>query len=154
MTPLNLPPFPIKLRCDENGIQRVFDRLRQRWIKLTPEEWVRQHFTNYLIEHKHYPASLLANEVSLPLNGTTRRCDTVLYHREGLRPRLIVEYKAPHVSITEAVFRQICSYNSALRADYLIVTNGIDHYVCYINKQQHSIHYLPQIPDFTELRND
>lgn len=154
MTPLNLPAFSIKLMRDSDGTQRVYDPLRARLLKLTPEEWVRQHFTNYLVEHKHYPASLLANEVSLQLNGCTRRCDTVLYSRKGLRPRLIVEYKAPHVGITEATFRQICAYNSVLQADYLIVTNGIDHYACYIDKLQHRIAYLPQIPDYAELIED
>lgn len=152
MTPLNLPPFPIRISRDTTNVQRVFDPLRNRWIKLTPEEWVRQHFINYLVNHKNYPSSLLANEISIPLNGSLRRCDSVLYHREGLAPRMIIEYKAAHIPITEAVFRQVCAYNSELRADYVVVTNGITHYICEIDNTTHSFKYLPEIPDFKDLK--
>lgn len=152
MKPLNLPPFAIRISQGAGNTHRVFDPLRKRWIKLTPEEWVRQHFTNFLIHHKHYPATLLANEVGLSLNGSIRRCDTVLYHREGLLPRMIIEYKAAHVAITEAVFRQVCAYNSQLKADYVVVTNGINHYVCMIDHANQTYCYLPAIPDYTELK--
>ena len=152
MTPLNLPPFSIQLRKTSDDTLCVFDPQRKRWIKLTPEEWVRQHFINYLVHHKGYPQSLLANEVSLSLGGITRRCDTVLYHREGLRPRMVIEYKAAHVPITEAVFHQACAYNSKLRADYVVVSNGITHYVCEIDHTNHTFRYLPEIPNYKELR--
>ena len=106
MIPLNLPPYDIKLKKDADGEILVYDFLRRKWLKLTPEEWVRQHFTNFLVEHKHYPAGLLANEVGININGNIRRCDTVLYDRQGMRPRVIVEYKAPHVNITQEVFHK------------------------------------------------
>lgn len=150
MKPLNLPPFELKI-SHKDGRAVIFDFLRRRYLALTPEEWVRQHFTHYLVEHKHYPAALLANEVTVRVGETARRCDSVLYHREGGRPRVIVEYKAPHVPITQAVFQQICAYNSVLRADYLIVSNGLAHYCCRVDYETMGIAYLPQIPDYAEL---
>ncbi len=89
MIPLNLPAAEIKV-VQKDGRAMIFDFLRKRYITLTPEEWVRQNFTHFLVHHKGFPPALLANEVSLNLNGSTRRCDTVLYHREGGFPRLIV----------------------------------------------------------------
>ncbi|MBB3702555.1 type I restriction enzyme HsdR N-terminal domain-containing protein [Alloprevotella rava] len=152
MISLNLPNFDIKLRQQDNGQTEIFDFLRQRYIRLTPEEWVRQHFTHFLVEHKHYPAGLLGNEVSLNVNGVERRCDSVLFNREGGNPRMIIEYKAPSIRITQKVFTQINSYNSVLHADYLIVSNGLDHYICRINYSDLSILFLPEIPDYTELQ--
>jgi hypothetical protein len=151
MIPLNLPPCDIKLKRNEDGKLVIFDILRRKWFQLTPEEWVRQNFIHFLIEKKHYPAGLLANEVGININGTTRRCDTVLYDKIGMRPRLILEYKAPHVKITQEVFFQIASYNSLLRADYLIVSNGFHHYCCKINYEQNSYKFLQNIPNFEEL---
>ena len=151
MISLNLPNFNIKLRQRDDGQTEILDFLRQRYIRLTPEEWVRQHFTHFLVEHKHYPAGLLGNEVSLNVNGVERRCDSVLFNREGGNPRMIIEYKAPSVRITQKVFTQISSYNSVLYADYLIVSNGLDHYICHINYSDLSIHFLPEIPDYAEL---
>lgn len=151
MISLNLPNFNIKLRQRDDGQTEILDFLRQRYIRLTPEEWVRQHFTHFLVEHKHYPAGLLGNEVSLNVNGVERRCDSVLFNREGGNPLMIIEYKAPSVRITQKVFTQINSYNSVLHADYLIVSNGLDHYICRINYSDLSIHFLPEIPDYAEL---
>ena len=94
MIPLNLPSFNIKTKV-QGGRTLVFDFLRRRYVTLTPEEWVRQHFVHFLVEHKGYPAALLGNEVGLKVGGVSRRCDSVLYHRDGGRPRAIVEYKAP-----------------------------------------------------------
>ncbi len=150
MIPLNLPPYAIKI-AEKNGRTAVFDPLRRRYVCLTPEEWVRQHFTNYLISHKGYPAALLANEVSLCVGGASRRCDSVLYHHTGGRPRVIIEYKAPSVAITQAVFTQIASYNSVLRADYLIVSNGLAHYCCRIDYNTANVEYLTEIPDYSDL---
>ncbi len=151
MQALNLPPYEIKTRMREDGHTEIFDFLRNRYVALTPEEWVRQHFTHYLTDHLHYPKALLANEVSLCVNGNTRRCDSVLYDKNGGIPRLIVEYKAPDVAITQHVFNQISSYNSVLQADYLIVTNGLNHYCLHIDYKNHTATYLPGIPDYSSL---
>ena len=150
MKPLNLPSYPIKIK-QVNGQTAIYDYLRQRYIHLTPEEWVRQHFTHFLVEHKHYPAGRLANEISIVVGGSTRRCDTVFYHKEGGRPQVIIEYKAPNIPITQAVFQQIYAYNSVLRADYLIVSNGISHYCCQIDYKMMSVNFLHNIPDYNEL---
>ena len=101
MITLNLPQYPIKV-TKQDGRTVVFDELRRKYVALTPEEWVRQHFVHYLVTHKHYPPGLVANEISLTLNGTAKRCDTVVYDRQA-RPRVIVEYKAPHIEITQKV---------------------------------------------------
>ena len=108
MLSLNLPVFDTKI-ATRNGKNVIFDVIRRRYVALTPEEWVRQHFVHFLIVHKGYPSSLMANEVLLNLNGTKKRCDTVLYKRD-LSARMIVEYKAPHIEITQAVFDQITRY--------------------------------------------
>ena len=105
MLSLNLPVFDTKINV-RNGKNVIFDVIRKRYVALTPEEWVRQHFVHFLIAHKGYPTALLANEVMVKLNGTTKRCDTVLYRRD-LSARMIVEYKAPHIEITQTVFDQI-----------------------------------------------
>lgn len=150
MLPLNLPPCSLKISNDA-GKYRVFDVLRKKYIALTPEEWVRQHFVHYLIEHKGFPQALLANEVQIRLNATKKRCDTVLYRRD-LSARLIVEYKAPSVEITQAVFDQITRYNMVLKVDYLIVTNGLQHYCCQIDYTRQAYCFLPEIPAYSELK--
>ncbi|MBQ8968880.1 MAG: type I restriction enzyme HsdR N-terminal domain-containing protein [Bacteroidaceae bacterium] len=146
---LNLPPAPLRL-TQRNGQTCVFDELRRRYIKVTPEEWVRQHFVHFLIGHLGYPQGLLANEVSLSLNQTTKRCDTVLYDLQA-RPRMIVEYKAPHIELTQKVFDQISRYNIVLRVPYLIVSNGIQHYCCRIHYELGRYEFLPEIPAYANL---
>jgi hypothetical protein len=149
MQPLNLPPAPLRLQ-ERNGQNTVFDPLRRRHIRLTPEEWVRQHFVHFLIAHKGYPQGLLANEVSLKLNGTTRRCDTVLYDLSA-QPRMIVEYKAPTIQLSQRTFDQISRYNIVMRVPYLIVSNGLQHFCCRIDYEQGTYEFLRQIPDYGEL---
>ncbi|MEG2574262.1 MAG: type I restriction enzyme HsdR N-terminal domain-containing protein, partial [Bacteroides sp.] len=112
--------------------------------------WVRQHFIHFLIAHKGYPSSLMANEVLLNLNGMKKRCDTVLYQR-NLSPKMIIEYKAPHIEISQKVFSQISNYNLVLKVDYLIVSNGIDHYCCKMDYNNQSYLFLPDIPDYNTL---
>ena len=129
------------------GGKDIYDRLRKRYVALTPEEWVRQHFVNYLIGYLGYPESFMANEVGLTLNGTRRRCDTVVYDNT-LRPRVIVEYKAPSVALTERVFDQIVRYNMVLKVEYLIVSNGIRHYCCRIDYSAGTYSFLREIPEY------
>ena len=141
---LNLPPFDMKLSGTRERM-KVFDILRRRYVALTPEEWVRQHFVNYLINHLGYPAPLLANEVQLTVGEKHLRADTVLFSRD-MRPRMIVEYKAPSVAITPDVFNQIAAYNTLLHVDYLVVSNGIEHYcrrIDYTTGQALSLDHIP-----------
>ena len=149
MLPLNLPSYPVKIQV-QNGKNVIFDPLRRKFVALTPEEWVRQHFVNLLTEIKGYPKVLLANEVQLNLNGTKKRCDTVLFDK-NLQARMIVEYKAPHVEITQNVFDQITRYNMVLKVEYLIVSNGINHYCCRIDYTTMKYTFLPDIPAYGEL---
>lgn len=151
MISLNLPTFQIKT-THRNGRTQIYDFLRRRYVTLTPEEWVRQHFTHFLVDHLGYPAALLGNEVTIDVGGVARRCDTVLYRREGGTPRLIVEYKAPDIPISERVFNQISAYNSVLRADYLIVSNGVEHYCCHLDYVHRTTEFLPGIPRHAELK--
>ncbi len=149
MLSLNLPVFDTKINV-RNGKNVIFDVIRKRYVALTPEEWVRQHFVHFLIAHKGYPNALLANEVMVKLNGTTKRCDTVLYRRD-LSARMIVEYKAPHSEITQAVVDQITRYNMVLKVDYLIVSNGMQHYCCRMDYAHQSYTFLQDIPDYNAL---
>lgn len=150
MIPLNLPPFPFKT-IERKGRTLIFDFLRRRYVTLTPEEWVRQHFVHFLISERGFPQGLLANEVCIIVGGNVRRCDSVLYRREGGQPRAIVEYKAPSVQITQGVFSQIAAYNSVLHADYLIVTNGCLHFCCKMDYAHMSVTFLPEIPHYKQL---
>lgn len=147
--PLNLPEYPLKVKKNGSRLS-VFDRLRKRYVALTPEEWVRQHFVEYLIEEKQFPAALMANEVSLTQNGIKRRCDTLVADREG-QPLVIVEYKAPEIEITQQVFDQIVRYNMVLRARYLMVSNGMTHYCCQIDYANNTYSFLNDIPEYAEL---
>ena len=146
---LNLPPYPIKIQ--EKGEKRqIFDFLRRKWVALTPEEWVRQHFTHYLVELKGYPQALLANEVELRIGEKRLRCDTLLYNKE-LRPRMIIEYKAPTIQIQQKTFDQISAYNLLLKVDYLLVSNGLQHYCCKMDYDHQRYQFLESVPDYQNL---
>lgn len=149
MLKLNLPPFAINVKKTDGKLS-VFDPLRRKYIALTPEEWVRQHFVNYLVVEKGYPQALIANEIQINLNNLNRRCDSVVYDR-SLQPLVIVEYKSPDVNITQEVFDQIARYNIVLRVRFLIVSNGLSHYCCKIDYEKQDYEYIPEIPDYKEL---
>ncbi len=152
-TQLNLPAFEPRIRPDSDSRRsgyEIFDPLRRRWVALTPEEWVRQHFVNFLVEHRGYPAALMANETSIKLNGLSRRCDSVAYSRT-LKPLAVVEYKAPSVAISQKVFDQIARYNIVIGAPFLIVSNGMRHYCCRFDGG--SYRFLPDIPAYADLES-
>lgn len=147
---LNLPAFEADVRRLDDGSLQVFDRLRAKYVALTPEEWVRQHFVNFLIVEKGYRPALMANEVGLRLNGTLRRCDTVVYGRD-MQPVAVVEYKAPEVEITAAVFDQIARYNLVMKAGWLIVSNGLNHYCCRYDHTTGRYSFARDIPAWDAL---
>lgn len=149
MLRLNLPEYDIKIQAT-GGKKHIFDILRRKYVALTPEEYVRQHFVNYLISHLGYPLSLMANEVELSVGNKRMRCDTVFYDK-ALRPRMIVEYKAPSVAITPDVFNQIAVYNTLLHVDYLVVSNGIEHYCRRIDYTTGQALPLDHIPTYDML---
>lgn len=147
---LNLPECRLDIRSRNDGNREVFDILRRKFVALTPEEWVRQHFVHMLTEQNGYPAALMANEVGITLNGTTRRCDTIVYDHD-CRPIMIIEYKAPGVEITQKVFDQAVRYNMVLKVKYLVISNGISHYVCAIDYTSHRYSFLKEIPTYGNL---
>jgi len=149
MFPLNLPSINANIK-KQGEKTLIFDSLRKRYVALTPEEWVRQHFTAFLISQKDYPTSLIANEICINLNGMSRRCDSVVYNR-SLEPLVIVEYKAPTVSITQKTFAQANAYNQVLRVPYIIISNGINHYCCHIDYEKQEVNFLKEIPNYSEL---
>jgi len=149
MYELTLPPYEIKI-ANRGGKRQIFDILRRKYVALTPEEWVRQHFTHFLIEHKGYPQNLLANEVELHLGDKSLRCDTLLYTPD-LKPRMIIEYKAPTIQLQQKTFDQIAVYNLLLKVDYLIVSNGREHYCCHMDYEHQNYEFLKDIPEYLSL---
>ncbi|GHT30240.1 hypothetical protein AGMMS49574_09340 [Bacteroidia bacterium] len=146
---LNLPSFGVKV-TEKNGKRMIYDPLRRKFVALTPEEWVRQHFVHYLITEKGYPPSLVGNEISLQVNSTAKRCDTIVYN-PFLAPLMIVEYKSPMISIKRVVFDQISRYNTVLRVRYLTVSNGIQHFCCRMDYETQTYTFLESLPDYDEL---
>lgn len=148
---LNLPQFDCRLRLSPTTrLEEIWDTQRRKWVRLTPEEWVRQNFVHFLINQKGYPAGRIGNEVSIKVGQLERRCDSVVFGREG-EPVMIVEYKAPSVQITQKVFDQIARYNIALQVDWLIVSNGMQHYCCHLLRDQHKFEFVSEIPKSEEL---
>lgn len=149
MIQLTLPPYQIRVK-ETHGRKQIFDILRRKYVALTPEEWVRQHFIHYLVEHKNYPSSLLANEVSLQIGEKRMRADSVLYDNQ-LHPRMIIEYKAPNITLTQKVFDQITVYNLLLHVDYLIVSNGMITYICKMVYEKQTYKFLEAIPNYENI---
>ena len=144
-----LPDHGVKLKQDAGGV-RVFDPIRRRWVALTPEEWVRQHFINYLVHDRGCPASLITVERALVLNELTKRADIVVHARDG-RPVAVVECKAPGVKVDQAVFEQAARYNLVFQVHYLIVTNGVQHYCCRVGRTSGKVEFLVEIPDHDRM---
>ena len=144
MPQLNLPNAVIKIKLVE-GTTQVFDAVRKKYLVLTPEEWVRQHFIHYLNLEKNYPLGLMGVEKMVKYNGMQTRADIVLYTSEG-KPNMIVECKASKVKITQDAFNQIAKYNFKLRVDFLIVTNGMQHFCCAMDYENNKITFLKEVP--------
>lgn len=149
MNGLNLPPYALKVR-ESDGRRQIFDFLRRRYVALTPEEWVRQHFVHYLVEHKGYPKGLMGNEIELRVGEKRLRCDTVLYNKV-MQPVMIMEYKAPDVELTEQVFAQIISYNALLQARWLVMSNGRQHLCCRLDYEKREYSFVRDIPEYQGL---
>ena len=146
---LSLPDHGVKTK-NEPGGARVFDPFRRRWVVLTPEEWVRQHFLNHLVHDLGCPASLIAVERSLVLNELAKRADIVVFSTDG-RPLIVVECKAPHVRIDLRTFEQVARYNLVFKVPYVMVTNGYKHFCCRIDHAKNSVDFLVDIPAFADM---
>ena len=149
MNGLNLPPYAIQLR-EVDGRRQIYDFLRRKYVALTPEEWVRQHFVHYLVDHLGYPKGLLGNEIALRVGEKRLRCDTVVYDRQ-LRALMIVEYKAPDVELTPQVMDQVMSYNALLRVGCVVLSNGLEHYCCRMDYEKKEYSFVRNIPLYNEL---
>ena len=146
---LSLPPLDAKLE-ERDGKLFIYDGLRQRYVALTPEEWVRQHFVNHLIAHLGYPKQLLANEVFIRIGQKSLRCDTILYYR-NLKPLAVMEYKAPGIPLSAKVIDQAAAYNYSLQARYLFLSNGQDHLCLMADIESRQLEPLESIPPYSDL---
>jgi len=146
MPQLNLPNAVLKIKLVK-GITQVFDAVRKKYLVLTSEEWVRQHFIHYLNSEKKYPLGLMGVEKIVKYNGQSTRADIILYTNMG-KPNMIVECKAPEVKITQDTFDQIAKYNFKLKVDFLVVTNGMQHFCCALDYENNKINFLKEIPQY------
>lgn len=153
MQQLNLPLSDARIREGETGKREIYDEIRKKYVRLTPEEWVRQHFLYYMINHLGYPASLIVVEAAILCNGMKKRFDILAYLSNG-NPNLVVECKAPSVEITQAVFDQVAMYNMTLSVEYLVVTNGLTHYACKINHEVKTYAFLQDMPTYELLKQN
>lgn len=146
MTELNLPPSNFKIKSSENK-RLIFDQIRKKYVVITPEEWVRQHYVSYLIKEKKYPISQIALEKQVIVNGLKKRTDILIFNQQGTH-EILVECKAPSIPITQATFDQIARYNLKLKAKYLIVTNGLNHVYCQMDFDNEKYTFLKEIPSY------
>ncbi len=146
MQTLHFPAYEFRFKSSENNIH-IFDVVRKKFVVLQPEEWVRQHVVHFLIEEKKYPKSLINVEKQLSLNGTKKRYDIVIFHPNGTI-NILVECKAPSVVIDQKVFDQIARYNMQLEADYLMVTNGLNHFYCETDLVNEKYAFLRALPNY------
>lgn len=146
LKPLNLPPYPFKI-VEDKGVLTLFDEIRKKTIVITPEEWVRQHFVQFLIHQKKYPKALIRLEGGHKLNGSPKRSDIIIFNTEGDKI-LLVECKAPSVVIDQKVFEQIARYNMVHKIALLAVTNGLQHYFCKINFEEGSYFFIDELPAY------
>ena len=149
METLTLPSYEFRT-TEQDGKRQIYDPLRQTYVRLTPEEWVRQHFVQYLIQELGVPAGLLATEAAFPYEGRSWRADVVAHDRRG-DPLLLVECKAPSVSIGQDAFDQGARYNLVLGAPYLVVTNGLTHYACRVDLEAQEYAFLDDLPAYDTL---
>jgi type I site-specific restriction endonuclease len=152
MQKLNLPESHFRVIHKQNK-ELIFDEFRRRWVALTPEEWVRQNFLKFLQNAKGFPQTLMAIEKVVEINGLQQRFDLLVYNRKG-KPLLVAEFKAPDVTINQAVLDQAIRYNNSLMAPYILISNGMVHFVCQIDFKGGSAEYLKEIPEFNSLLNN
>lgn len=147
MQKLNFPDYTFRFKNSENKVA-IFDEIRKKFIFLTPEEWVRQHVVRYLLLEKKYPKSHVNIEKIVKINGLTKRYDVVVFKPDG-SIFLLVECKAPGISISQQVFDQIARYNMTLEAQHMMLTNGINHYFCQMDHEAEKYLFLPDVPEYT-----
>ena len=148
MQKLDFPTYTFRFKNSENK-PYIFDVIRKKFVVLQPEEWVRQHCVHYLINKKKYPKSLINVEKELKINNLKKRYDIVVFNSDG-SIHLIVECKAPKITINQSTFDQIARYNLALNATFLMVTNGLNHYYCSIDFDEERYQFLKDLPSYSK----
>jgi type I site-specific restriction endonuclease len=143
---LNLPACDFKIKMDDEGKTVIYDDIRRKYVRLTPEEWVRQHLVQYLINDRGFPAAYTVIESGFKYAGTPVRADIIMYDRTG-QPIMMVECKAPEIHLKETVFEQLARYNTIIDARYLLASNGKVHYCCE-HRQKGGYVFLPEVPNF------
>jgi len=146
MQQLNFPTYNFRFKNSENKTA-IFDEIRKKFIILTPEEWVRQNVVQYLLQQKKYPKSLVNVEKLLKINGLVKRYDVVVFNNDG-SIFILVECKAPEIKISQTTFDQIARYNMTMKAEYLMVTNGLNHYFCQMDFENEKYAFLRELPDY------
>ena len=146
MQKLNFPTYTFRFKNSENKVA-IFDEIRKKFVILTPEEWVRQNVVRFLLEEKKYPKSYVNVEKVIKINGLTKRYDVVVFQPNG-QLFLLIECKAPEVAISQNTFDQIARYNMVLEAEYLMVTNGLNHYFCQMDFENEKYLFLKALPEF------
>jgi len=146
MQQLNFPSYNFRFKNSENKVS-IFDAIRKKFIILTPEEWVRQHTVQFLVQDKNYPKSYLNVEKLIKVNDINKRYDIVIFKPNG-EMFLLVECKAPEVKISQDTFDQMARYNLKLKAEYLMVSNGLNHYFCQMDFENECYIFLEDLPNF------
>ena len=149
MQKLNFPTYAFRFKNSENKVS-IFDEIRKKFVILTPEEWVRQNVVRFLLEEKKYPKSYINVEKVIKINSLTKRYDIVVFQPNG-KLFLLVECKAPEVPISQNTFDQIARYNMVLEAEYLMVTNGLNHYFCQMDFENEKYQFQNELPNFKKL---
>jgi len=147
MQSLNFPAYDFRFKNSENKVH-IFDPIRKKFVVLQPEEWVRQNVVQFLIHEKKYPKSLINVEKQLSVNTLKKRYDIVIFDSLG-NITLLVECKSPKIMINQETFDQIAKYNMQLKAEFLMVTNGLQHFYCKMDFSKEKYTFLEQIPDFS-----
>ena len=142
----NFQLYNFRFKNNENKVS-IFDEIRKKFIILTPEEWVRQHVVQFLLEEKKYPKSLINVEKVLKINGLRKRYDVVVFNSDG-SIFILIECKAPEIKITQATFDQIARYNMTMNAQFLMVTNGLNHYFCQMDYENEKYTFLENLPNY------
>ena len=148
---LNLPRFECSFKTEE-GKDYIFDIFRKKWLILTPEEWVRQQLLLYLHHGLGYPAQNIVLEKQIEINKMKKRFDAIITGPGG-RILMAIECKKPEVELNEKSFLQLAHYNSYINADYLLMSNGMRHIPCLINKAEARLEFIDHLPDFQEMIN-
>lgn len=146
MQKLNFSSYSFRLKNSENKVS-IFDEIRKKFIILTPEEWVRQHVVQFLLEEKKYPKSLINVEKVLKVNGLRKRYDVVVFNPDG-SIYILIECKAPQIKIAQSTFDQIARYNMTMQSQFLMVTNGLNHYFCQMDFENEKYQFLPELPNY------